>query len=207
MRRALRREALARRKALTQTEYRQRSQAVCQHLVAGFPQLASLRVGFCWPVNKEPDVRTALATWRDAGDSAFAALLPVVLATDAPLAFRVWRPCTAMVVDRYGIPSPADGDFLQPQALLIPLLAFDASGFRLGYGGGYFDRTLAGLHPRPLAIGIGFELCRVETVHPEAHDERLDAVVTELGVTRFAPFAAREPASGGTNHENKLAST
>ena len=64
MRRALRREALARRRALTQTEYMQRSQAVCQHLVAGFPQLASLRVGFCWPVNKEPDVRAALATWR-----------------------------------------------------------------------------------------------------------------------------------------------
>ena len=95
-----------------------------------------------------------------------------------------------MVTDRYGIPSPADGDFLQPQALLIPLLAFDASGFRLGYGGGYFDRTLANLRPRPLAIGIGFELCRVETVHPEAHDERLDAVITEEGITRFAPFAA-----------------
>ena len=190
MRRALRREALARRRALTQTEYMQRSQAVCQHLVAGFPQLAFLRVGFCWPVNQEPDVRAALATWRDAGDSAFVALLPVVLAADTALAFRNWRPSTAMVTDRYGIPSPADGDFLQPQALLIPLLAFDASGFRLGYGGGYFDRTLANLRPRPLAIGIGFELCRVETVHPEAHDERLDAVITEEGITRFAPFAA-----------------
>ena len=185
MRRALRREALARRKALTQTEYMQRSQAVCQHLVAGFPQLASLRVGFCWPVNKEPDVRAALATWRDAGDSAFAALLPVVLATDAPLAFRVWRPGTAMVVDRYGIPSPADGDFLQPQALLIPLVAFDAAGYRLGYGGGFFDRTLDALHPRPLSIGVGFELNRVETIRPEPHDRRLDAIVTEAGIMHF----------------------
>ncbi len=87
--------------------------------------------------------------------------------------------------DRYGIPTPAAGDFLQPQALLIPLVAFDAAGYRLGYGGGFFDRTLASLHPRPLAIGVGFELNRVETIHPEAHDARLDAIVTEAGVMTF----------------------
>ena len=179
---------MARRKALSVDEHARRSQVVCRHLLAAFPQLATLRVGFCWPVNKEPDVRSALEVWRGAGHPAFAALLPVVLATDAPLVFRHWHPDTALVTDRYGIPSPAEGDFLQPQALLIPLLVFDAAGFRLGYGGGYFDRTLAQAGSRPLAIGIGFELCRVDTVYPEAHDERLDAVVTEAGITRFTPL-------------------
>ena len=202
-RQMLRREALARRTALTPAEHGQRSQAICHHLVANFPQLASLQVGFCWPVNQEPDVRAALAAWRDAGDSAFAALLPVVLSTDAPLAFRDWHPGTVLMTDRYGIPSPAEGHFLQPQALLIPLLAFDAAGFRLGYGGGYFDRTLADSYPRPLAIGVGFELCRVATVHPQAHDERLDAVVTEAGVTRFV---REKSAFGGVDQEGGLAS-
>ena len=68
--------------------------------------------------------------------------------------------------------------------MLLPLLAFDAQGFRLGYGGGYFDRTLAARVPRPLAMGVGFELARVDDIRPQAHDMRLDAVVTEAGVMR-----------------------
>ena len=73
----------------------------------------------------------------------------------------------------------------RPQALLIPLVAFDAAGYRLGYGGGFFDRTLDALHPRPLSIGVGFELNRVETIRPEPHDRRLDAIVTEAGIMHF----------------------
>jgi 5,10-methenyltetrahydrofolate synthetase len=189
-RRALRRDALARRRALADGEHARRSRAVCRLLTANFPQLAALRVGFCWPVNNEPDVRAALETWQAAGDAAFAALLPVVVEAGVALAFRPWQPGMALSADRYGIPTPVTGDFQQPQALLIPLAAFDAAGFRLGYGGGYFDRTLARLHPRPLAIGVGFELSRVDSVFPEPHDERLDAVVTEERVITFA----RQPA-------------
>jgi 5,10-methenyltetrahydrofolate synthetase len=185
LRRELRRSALARRMDLGQDDHAQRSQAVCAHLLENFPQLASLRVGFYWPVNNEPDVRSALETWRAAGDAAFAALLPVVIDADVALSFRSWHADTAMTRDRHGIPMPEHGDFVTPQALLIPLAAFDAAGFRLGYGGGYFDRTLAKLHPRPLAIGIGFELCRVDSIFPQAHDERLDAVITENGLTVF----------------------
>jgi 5,10-methenyltetrahydrofolate synthetase len=181
-RRSLRRDAIARRMALARDDHARRSQAICRLLTANFPQLAALRVGFCWPVNNEPDVRAALETWRAAGDAAFAALLPVVVAAGAALAFRPWQADTALAADRYGIPTPVAGDFLKPQALLIPLAAFDAAGFRLGYGGGYFDRTLAALRPRPLAIGVGFELSRVDSVFPEPHDERLDAVVTEAVV-------------------------
>ncbi|MFT3962293.1 5-formyltetrahydrofolate cyclo-ligase [Propionivibrio sp.] len=185
LRRALRREAIARRMALAPDDYARRSAAVCRHLLADFPQLAALRVGFCWPVHNEPDMRPALAAWRAAGHPAFAALLPVVVDAGIALAFRAWRPGAALAADRYGIPAPAAGEFVQPQALLIPLAAFDAAGFRLGYGGGYFDRTLAEARPRPLAIGVGFELSRVDSIHPEPHDERLDAVVTEAGVVAF----------------------
>jgi 5,10-methenyltetrahydrofolate synthetase len=184
-RRSLRRDAIARRMALAGDDHARHSQTVCRLLTANFPRLAGMRVGFCWPINNEPDVRAALETWRAAGAAAFAALLPVVVETGAALAFRIWRPGMALAADRYGIPTPAAGDFMQPQALLIPLAAFDAAGFRLGYGGGYFDRTLARLRPRPLAIGVGFELSRVDSVFPEPHDERLDAVVTEAGVIAF----------------------
>jgi len=181
-RRALRRQAMARRMALSAEECAQRSQAICAHLQQHFPQLASMLVGFCWPMKNEPDLRPLLETWFATGGASFAALLPVVVAADSPLSFRTWTPGTPLDTDRYGIPTPAVGEFILPQALLIPLLAFDDAGFRLGYGGGYFDRTLSALQPRPLAIGIGFELGRVDTIHPEPHDARLDAVVTEAGV-------------------------
>jgi 5,10-methenyltetrahydrofolate synthetase len=183
---ALRRDVLARRRALDEDEYARRSRAVRQQLRTNFAQLATRQVGFYWPINREPDLRPAIEGWLAAGQAAFAALLPVVVDSGAALAFRPWRPDVAMTTGRYGISIPATGGFVQPQALLIPLAAFDAAGFRLGYGGGYYDRTLAELRPRPLAIGIGFELCRVDSIHPGSHDERLDAVVTEAGVVRFS---------------------
>jgi 5,10-methenyltetrahydrofolate synthetase len=111
----------------------------------------------------------------------------VVVEANAALFFREWTPQTTLIADRYGIPTPVDGDFVQPEALLLPLNAFDAAGYRIGYGGGYFDRTLAALRQQakaPLAIGVGFELARVDSIHPEAHDQALDAVVTEAGVFR-----------------------
>ena len=143
-----------------------------------------MRVGFCWPIQNEPDLRPLLAEWRAAARPGFAALLPVVVAPATPLAFRAWDERTPLVEDRYGIPYPAEGPFERPEALLIPVNAFDAEGYRLGYGGGFFDRTLAGLEPRPLAIGVGFELARVESIVPGAHDIALDAVVTEAGIFR-----------------------
>ena len=113
------------------------------------------------------------------------ALLPVVVAPKTPLAFRAWTPQTPMVKDRYGIETPAEGEFVVPQALLIPVNAFDVAGYRIGYGGGFFDRTLATTVPMPLSIGVGFELARLDSIHPEAHDQRLDAMVSEAGVFHF----------------------
>jgi 5,10-methenyltetrahydrofolate synthetase len=89
-----------------------------------------------------------------------------------------------MSEDRHGIPIPGGGPAIDPDIVLLPLVAFDTAGYRLGYGGGYFDRTLAARVPRPLAIGVGFELGRVADIRPQGHDVRLDAVVTEAGVFR-----------------------
>lgn len=91
-----------------------------------------------------------------------------------------------MTIDRHAIPIPADGAVLVPDVVLLPLVAFDRRGFRLGYGGGYFDRTLAAIVPRPFTVGIGFEIARVDTIQPQQHDIPLDAVVTEAGAEFFA---------------------
>ena len=185
LRQALRRQAIDRRLALAADEWERLSAAICARIEEHLPQLAARRLAFCWPIRNEPDLRPLIATWQARGEPGFAALLPVVVGAKAPLAFRRWTPERAMTTDRYGIPTPSAGDFERPDALLIPVNAFDSAAYRIGYGGGFFDRTLAALtHDGApiLAIGVGFELARVETTWPQAHDIRLDAMVTEAGV-------------------------
>lgn len=180
-RRALRREMLARRAALGEPRHSELSAAIVGHLQADFRLPRS--VAFCWPIKHEPDVRAVVEQWMEQGAQA---ALPVVVAEDMPLTFRRWSRETRLLADRYGIPTPADGEFVVPELILLPLNGFDAAGFRLGYGGGYFDRTLAALSPRPLAVGVGFEINRVDSIRPESHDQRLDWIVTENG--SFKPW-------------------
>lgn len=186
-RRALRAALLARRLALSENECARLSRQVCEHVQAGFPQLSTRAVAFCWPVRNEADLRPLIVRWLRAGRTGFRALLPVVVGEGQALAFRAWSTDTAMAADRYGIPTPLRGDFVTPEALLLPVNGFDLAGYRLGYGGGYFDRTLASLSPRPLVIGVGFELARLASIVPGPHDQRLDAMVTEAGVFRPSP--------------------
>ena len=182
-RRVLRRDMLARREALGDAQRAALAAAIVGHLQA---HLACPKVvAFCWPIKHEPDVRGIVSIWRAAGAQA---ALPVVVAEQAALAFRVWTPETALVADCYGIPTPASGELVVPDLILLPLNGFDAAGFRLGYGGGYFDRTLAALSPRPLAVGVGFEVNRLASIQPQAHDQRLDWIVTEAGA--FKPQVA-----------------
>ena len=190
-RKALRQQSVERRLSLSASQYAELSEKVSQHLREHFPQLAGMRVGFCWPVNNEPDLRPLIRSWSDSGKAGFTALLPVVQGHEMSLAFRAWTPESPMLTDRFGIPTPSAGPFIQPQAVLIPVNAFDAAGYRIGYGGGFFDRTLASIKPAPLSIGVGFELSRIASVHPEAHDVRLDAMVTESGV-----FSGSQPPQG-----------
>ena len=167
---------VARRAALSASEHDMLSARIVAHLLAALP--APLVAAFCWPIKHEPDVRALLAAWAVAG---VRAALPVVVAEGQALAFREWTPETQLDPDRYGIPTPSTGEWLTPDLILLPLNGFDAAGYRLGYGGGYFDRTLAALTPRPLAVGVGFEINRLNSIRPEAHDQRLDWIVTEDG--------------------------
>lgn len=133
-------------------------------------------VGFFWPVRGEPDLRTTVAEWL-AGDLRRIAALPVI--AGGILEFHQWSPDGMMQAGAHGIPVPAHGRLVQPDCLLIPCVGFDEARFRLGYGGGYYDRTFATLVPWPLAVGIAFEGTRVASIDPLPHDMQLDVVLTD----------------------------
>ncbi|HEX9195269.1 MAG TPA: 5-formyltetrahydrofolate cyclo-ligase [Azonexus sp.] len=180
-RRALRRDMTRRRAALAGAEHEVLSARIVAHALAALPRPKV--AAFCWPIKHEPDLRALLASWTSVQ---VRAVLPVVVAENAPLRFREWTPDSRLALDRYGIPTPTAGEWLTPGLILLPLNGFDDAGYRLGYGGGYFDRTLAALSPRPLAVGVGFEINRVASIRPEAHDQRLDWIITENGAFRPA---------------------
>jgi 5-formyltetrahydrofolate cyclo-ligase len=113
--------------------------------------------------------------------------VPVIIAKAQALKFREWSPGCAMVPGPFGADVPAEGAWIEPEVLIVPLLSFDARGYRLGYGGGYYDRTLEMLRQRrpTLAIGFAFAAQEVPEVPTDATDQRLDAIVTEQGVRWF----------------------
>jgi 5-formyltetrahydrofolate cyclo-ligase len=132
-----------------------------------------------WPFGPEIDVRPILYHLHAAGHPI---ALPVVVKRGLPLLFRAWRPGQALVAGSFGVPRPdKDQPELTPAVLIVPLLAFDRSGYRLGYGGGFYDRTLSGLrgNGRALAVGVGFSAQEVARIPRDATDERLDWMVTE----------------------------
>ncbi len=104
-------------------------------------------------------------------------MLPVVIGKDQPLRFRAWQPDTVMQAAGFGTSVPSAGEWLTPTVLLIPLVGFDEAGYRLGYGGGYYDRTLAALQPKPRTIGIGYAAGKLATIHPQPYDGKLDSIV------------------------------
>lgn len=132
-----------------------------------------------WPIKGEPDLRPTLAALHDGG--ALVAL-PIVEVKAAPLVFRRWTPETRMLRGDWNIPvPPPEALAVTPEIALAPVLGWTEEGFRLGYGGGYFDRTLAKLKPRPFTIGIGLQAARLATIFPQPHDIALDAILTETG--------------------------
>lgn len=148
-------------------------------LCAGVPASPRTVIGFCWPFKAEFDARHAVRHWRDHGA---VAALPEVVARGQPLRFRQWWPGAPMGRGVYDIPIPDGTPEVLPDIAIVPMNACDGRGFRLGYGGGYFDRTLAALQRRVVAIGVTYDACRVPTIHPQAHDLPMDLVVTEAGI-------------------------
>jgi 5-formyltetrahydrofolate cyclo-ligase len=179
----LRRQGIAAREALTAEDHAARSARIEASLMDILEKREPATIGFCWPIRAEFDARPLIERLLKRG---WRACLPVLVGVDEPMSFRDWSPDVPMAEDRYGIHYPAAGDALRPDILLMPLNAFDPGGYRIGYGGGYFDRTLAAMHPRPMTVGIGFELARVDSILPQPHDIRLDAVITESGVEFFS---------------------
>ena len=153
-------------------------------LERSFPGLATARLAFCWPVRGEYDARPLADKLRARGA---VTALPVVVAAGQPLVFREWHPGVTLASGPLGIPYPTGSEPVVPTAMLVPLNGWDEAGYRLGYGAGFFDRTLAGLPTPPVAIGVGYELARIATIHPQAWDVPMDWIVTERGVYRRDP--------------------
>lgn len=193
-RRQTRAQLIAQRVALDGERRREFNLAISAHIEAGFALLAGMTVGFCWPFQGEFDARFAIRSFRARGARA---ALPMVIAKATPLQFRAWWPGAPMTTGVYDIPIPDGTPLVVPDAAIVPMNGFDAEGYRLGYGGGYFDRTLAATMPRPLAIGVSFELARLATIYPQPHDIAMDFVVTEAGIhavegARLARISADE---------------
>jgi 5,10-methenyltetrahydrofolate synthetase len=183
-RKAQRERLIAERLAIpdaTIAAWRQRMDA---YIERSFPGLAQSRVAFCWPIKKEYDARHIARTLRGLG--ALTAL-PAVVAPKAPLVFREWHPGVELAKGALDIPYPVGSREIVPQAVLLPMNGWDPKGYRLGYGAGFFDRTLASLAQRPVVIGVTYEQARLDTIHPQPWDIPVDYLVTERGVYRRDP--------------------
>jgi 5-formyltetrahydrofolate cyclo-ligase len=180
-RRERRRELIARRQQVAPAQRHVWNAALDRNLRAVLTSRAPALISFYWPFRGEFDARPLITDLLACG---WPTALPVVVQKQGPLEFRLWTPGAPMVDGVWNIPVPRDGDVVTPDIVLGPLVGFDENRYRLGYGGGYFDRTLAALAPRPLAIGIGYEFSRLDTIHPQPFDQRFDIIVTEAAVRR-----------------------
>jgi 5,10-methenyltetrahydrofolate synthetase len=182
-RRAERQRLRAERDAMSVADRQAAGVAIAGHL-AGFlrQRFGSLRgrvFSAYWPIKGEPDLRPLMADLHARG---VLVALPLVEVKAAPLVFRRWTPEMRMVRGDWNIPVPPhESEAVVPEVALAPVVGWTDDAYRLGYGGGYFDRTLAALTPRPFVIGVGFQSARLATIYPQPHDIRLDAIVTEAG--------------------------
>jgi 5-formyltetrahydrofolate cyclo-ligase len=174
---ALRARLLAARDALADRD--QRARVLANRVARWLATMPLARLGFYWPVRGEPDLTPAIERWLAAGSGRQAGL-PVTAGEG--LEFAPWAPGMTLAPGRFGIPVPPGGERMKPQLLLIPCVGFDGQRYRLGYGGGYYDRTLAAFAVRPVTVGVAFDCGRVPSIEPQAHDIRLDLLITESGV-------------------------
>ena len=171
----LRSALLAARRAIDPAMRSAWDAAICDRVQAWWQASGAPMLGVYWPLRGEPELHALYAALAQQGA---ALALPVVLQADAALAFAAWTPGEAMVRDSMGVAVPAALRLVErPPALLVPCLGFTAAGYRLGYGGGYYDRTLAET-PRPFTVGIAYS-CLAADFASAAHDVALDLIITE----------------------------
>ena len=180
-RKLVRNDLLRRRAALSVEALRAASERAAARLLEAVDLGAYPVLGFCWPIRGEFDVRDIARRHLAGGGRA---ALPVIVQRSAPVEFWSWQPGAPMQKGVWDIPVPKERLLLQPDAIIVPLVGFDRSGFRLGYGGGYFDRTLAAARPRPYAIGLGYEDSALPSIYPQPHDIAMNLIVTDESVHR-----------------------
>ena len=180
-RKAERERLIRAREALDAATLERHRLAMDESLLRSFPGLARAKLAFCWPIRGEYDARYLARTLRERG--ALTAL-PVVVAPRQPLLFREWHPGVKLARGGLDIPYPVDSPEVVPEAVLLPMNGWDEAGYRLGYGAGFFDRTLASLPRRPVVIGVSYEVAKMPTINPQSWDIPVDWLVTERGVYR-----------------------
>lgn len=178
-RKSRRAELIAARLALPYETRSAAHAAIAAHLDGLRNALRGLVTGFCWPIRGEPDLRNLVQSWVETGTTA---ALPALMEKNAPMRFRRWAADVAMTRGVWNIPIPERTEELAPDVLLIPMVGYDEQGYRLGNGGGYFDRMLAEMAPPPLTIGVALAQSRLATIYPQAYDIPMDCVATEAGL-------------------------
>jgi 5-formyltetrahydrofolate cyclo-ligase len=144
-------------------------------------------IGAYWPIKGEFDPLPALHRWKEDGELLDQPQrrrigLPVVNKEHKTMTFHVWYPGCPMEEDAYGIPKPKDTEVITPTLLFAPCVGYGPGGYRLGYGGGFYDRMLASLEPRPFTVGLGFSSEFIPDLEPQEHDEPLDTILNDKGV-------------------------
>ena len=174
-RKAERSRLIALRSELPAGERALHTAALARSLDTMIPPRPGEIVSVYWPIRAEPDLRSWM---REACARGLRIALPVALQLGRPLTFREWRPGAPMARGLWKIPYPAAGDDVSPTTVLAPVVGYDAACYRLGYGGGFFDRTLAAMAHKPTVIGVGYPQLRIATIFPQAHDIPMDWIVT-----------------------------
>ena len=176
-RKAERERLIAARLAVSADTRAAMSARIAQGLDALIGDIAGRTVSLYWPFRGEPDLRRWMAAINARGGRT---ALPVVIEKGQPLVFRAYKPGDRLDKGVWNIPIPAEGEPVLPDIVISPIVGIDPGNFRLGYGGGFFDRTLAAMPFRPLVIGVGYELQRIATIYPQPHDIPMTTVVTEF---------------------------
>jgi len=180
---AWRRETRARlidaRIGIPSEEHQRASRVIVDRLEEILGTLPPQTLSGYWPFKAEVDLRPMMERLQVQG---WVTALPAVVRRRAPLEFLQWTSGMEMDLGPYDIPVPRDRKIVRPDIVIAPLVAFDRNNYRLGYGSGYFDITLAALQPAPKSIGVGFDLSSLDTIHPLPTDIPLSLIVTESGI-------------------------
>ena len=178
-RRAERQRLIASRLAMSVNQRHSHSERIAAGLAEAVGDVHGRTVGVYWPFRGEPNLRRWMELVLARGGTC---ALPVVVQRHAPLVFREWHPGAKLIRGVWNIPVPADGAEVVPDIVIAPVVGFDPTCYRLGYGGGFYDRTLAAITGQLRVIGVGYVRAAMPTIRPQPHDIPMRVIVTEQGI-------------------------